>query len=346
MKKMLRKNLIIINNEKITKDENKFYCDNVDIKTIPEELNDRFNVTLIARGSNIKKPHQVSSEKIYTSYNIFTFFINIIKTFKKNEARYLIISITPYTFVAYLLLFFFRKKVFVYLRSNGYEEYKAIFGFIGPIIYYFMFKIVTFKSIIISCQERLFKKEKSKLVFPSELNSIWFENNQEAFLDKPRLLYIGRVKVEKGIFSLLKIFKNLNIDAYLSVVGKTDSEEEISTDKVEYIGHGYDASELIGIYDHHNIFILPSFTEAHPKVIDESLARIRPVIIFEDIKHIVQNRKGIFVSKRNAESLSETINYILKNYVEIQENIRKNKLPTKKEFIAQLFDILNFGVRV
>ena len=49
---------------------------------------------------------------------------------------------------------------------------------------------------------------------------------------------------------------------------------------------------LIKIYDNHNIFILPSFTEAHPKVIDESLARLRPVIIFEEIKHIIQNRKG------------------------------------------------------
>ena len=37
------------------------------------------------------------------------------------------------------------------------------------------------------------------------------------------------------------------------------------------------------MYDAHNIFILPSFTEAHPKVVDESLARMRPVIIFEDV---------------------------------------------------------------
>ena len=48
--------------------------------------------------------------------------------------------------------------------------------------------------------------------------------------------------------------------------------------------------------------ILPSFTEAHPYVVDESLARKRPVIIFEDIAYIVKDKKGIFVSKRDTNS--------------------------------------------
>ena len=56
-----------------------------------------------------------------------------------------------------------------------------------------------------------------------------------------------------------------------------------------------ETNALINCYDNHNIFILPSFTEAHPKVIDESLARSRPVIIFEEIKHIIQNKN--FLSK-------------------------------------------------
>jgi hypothetical protein len=86
---------------------------------------------------------------------------------------------------------------------------------------------------------------------------------------------------------------------------------------------------------------LPSFTEAHPKVVDESLARMRPVIIFDDIKHIVQNKKGIFVSKRNATSLEETINFIIKNYENIQKSMTKNTLPTKKDFILKLSNILS-----
>ena len=332
--------LIIINNEKISNEKNSFYCDNIDIKSIPESLNKNFNVTVIARNSKVKRSHQISLETIEIASNIFSFLSSVLKTFKKNKASYLIISITPYTFFSYLLLFFFRKKIFIYLRSNGYEEYKAILGFIGPAIYHFMFKIVTFESNIITCQKKLFTKRKSDIVFPSELNSLWLENIKNPPLDKPRLLYVGRAKVEKGTFSLLKIFDKITIDCHLSIVGKIENEH-LNNNKVNYIGHGYDASELIKIYDNHNISILPSFTEAHPKVIDESLARTRPVIIFEEIKHIIQNRKGIFVSKRNVKSLLETIEFIMKNYISIQESMKENKLPTKKEFISQMNKILS-----
>ena len=49
--------------------------------------------------------------------------------------------------------------------------------------------------------------------------------------------------------------------------------------------------KLIKYYDDHNIFILPSFTEGYPMVLLESLARRRPVIVFEDIKHVVGDKK-------------------------------------------------------
>ena len=84
-------------------------------------------------------------------------------------------------------MFFFRKEVFVYLRSDGYEEYKAILGFVGPLIYHLMFKIITQKAKVITCQERLYAKEKSNLVFPSELNSLWLENIKKPLLEKPKL---------------------------------------------------------------------------------------------------------------------------------------------------------------
>ena len=99
--------------------------------------------------------------------------------------------------------------------------------------------------------------------------------------------------------------------------------------------------KIIKIYDDHNIIILPSYTEAHPKVVDESLARLRPVIIFEEISHIIQYRKGVFVAKRNDKSLMEIINFIMNNFKNIQNDIKKNNLPTKEKFISQLTQILN-----
>ena len=95
------------------------------------------------------------------------------------------------------------------------------------------------------------------------------------------------------------------------------------------------------IYDSHNITILPSYTEGYPYVIDESLSRKRPVIIFKEIEHIIQSREGIFVSQRNVKSLEGTVNFIMKNYSGIQESMSKNKLPTKKEFVSQMTNILS-----
>ena len=102
---MSDKNLVIINNEKISSKENYFYCDNIDIKSIPEGLSKNFNVTLIARGSKIGRTRQINLDKIETSSNIFSFLFSVLKTFKKNDASYLIISITPYTFFYYLYFF-------------------------------------------------------------------------------------------------------------------------------------------------------------------------------------------------------------------------------------------------
>ena len=336
----LNKKLVIINKEKIFEKNKSFYCDNVDLKSIPEGLNKNFKVSVVARKSNIKRFHNINLANIKVASNIFTFLFSIFKTFKDKEINYLLISVTPHTFFAYLLLFIFRKKIFVYLRSNGYEEYKAILGFIGPVIYYIMYTLVTFKSNIITCQKRLVKKNNYNLVFPSEIDINWLKNTTKSLLDKPRLLYAGRITVEKGIFSLLKMFDEMNVDAELSIVGNT-KDLKTNNKKINFFGFEHNVSAMIKTYDNHNITILPSFTEAHPKVVDESLARGRPVIIFEEIHHIIQNRHGIFVSKRNAKSLSETIKFIMSNYSNIMENMEKNKLPTKQEFILQMVQILS-----
>ena len=331
--------LVIINNESIFQDNDVFLCDNVDMKSIPDGLSRNFEVTMISRKSNIKRFHQINLREIKLTSNIFTYLFSILKTFKQKEKKYLLISITPYTFFAYLILFIFRKKIFIYLRSNGYEESKVILGFFGPLIYHIMYVVVTFKSNIIICQKGLTKK-KSTLISPSELDENWIKNTKKPLLNKPRLLYVGRIKVEKGIFSLIKIFDDIKIDAELSILGKTD-ELKTNNNKINLFNFEYNVSELIKVYDNHNILILPSFTEAHPKVVDESLARERPVIIFEELNQKIQNRHGIFVSKRNAKSLSQTIEFIMKNYSDIQKGMKKNILPTKQEFISQMINILN-----
>ena len=87
--------------------------------------------------------------------------------------------------------------------------------------------------------------------------------------------------------------------------------------------------------------ILPSFTEGYPMVILESLSRLRPVIIFKEIEHVIEGRKGIFVSDRSFISLSEKINNVIDNYNSIQESMKNNILPNNENFIKGLREILS-----
>ena len=73
----------------------------------------------------------------------------------------------------------------------------------------------------------------------------------------------------------------------------------------------------------------------------EALARRRPVIIFKDIEHVIGNKKGIFVAKRNFLNFFGTLNQIKKNYKKIQKDLAKNNLPTNKEFIDKFVNVIN-----
>ena len=76
-------------------------------------------------------------------------------------------------------------------------------------------------------------------------------------------------------------------------------------------------------------------------VLLEALARRRPVVVFEDIKHVIGDKRGIFVSKRNFINFFGTLNNIKKNYKKIQKEMKKNKLPTNKEFIDKFIKYID-----
>jgi hypothetical protein len=85
---------------------------------------------------------------------------------------------------------------------------------------------------------------------------------------------------------------------------------------------------------------LPSYTEAHPKVVDEALSRFLPIIIFNDIKSVIGNRKGIFSCKREINDFLNTVKYVQKNYDNIIKEMKVNTFPTKKKFIKDLYKII------
>ena len=182
--------------------------------------------------------------------------------------------------------------------------------------------------------------KKGNIVLPSQLDTSWYENHVRPSVSEIRLLYVGRIKKEKGIFSLLNLLKDQS-KINLTIVGASEEDAKIVQSNVSVLKIIKEKKELINLYDKNNITILPSYTEGYPMVILESLSRHRPVIIFKEIEHVIKNRKGIFVSNRDNVSLLEKINYIISNYNSIQESIKSNKLPDNDSFISQLKEILS-----
>ena len=340
-KNYMRKKICIISNESISDEINNYYCDNLDLKSIPEGLKNIFEVSLVARKSKLKRNHRIKNIQIQLANNIFSFVKNIIEVINKKEnTSFLIISITPYTFAAVITLSLFKIKPMLYLRSDGYEEYETKLGIVGKFIYHVMFQIASITSNFISCRKHILRNKNGKIVSPSHLNEKWFKNHKKVNLDEIRLLYVGRIRVEKGIFSFLKIFEKFNSKYFLNIICSSSDHNKVkSTKNINLIGTQTE-DELIKFYDNNTIFILPSFTEGHPQVLDEALSRLRPVIIFEEIRHVQRNRKGIFICKRNEEDLKNKINFILRNFPKIQDEIKQNNLPTNQSFLKELEEIL------
>ena len=337
----MKSKLFIFSNEKINLQEGQFFCDNIDLKTTPEGLNKKFEVNLFGRKSNKKKSHEIKIKKTKIFTNILSYLSSVIDSTKLDSAKYLIISITPYTFLISIFLRLFGKKPIIYLRSDGYGEYKAIIGKIGPLVYHFMFNVSCSISNLISCREYILKGKKGKIISPSQLDSVWLRQPRITDIKNFKLLYVGRFKIEKGIFSLLNLIKNKK-DISLTIVGAENSNlQNFNQSNVRIHQTQSSKVKLIKYYDDHNIFVLPSYTEGHPMVLLEALARRRPVVVFEDIKHVIGDKKGIFVSKRNFINFFGTLNNIKKNYKKIQKEMKKNKLPTNKEFIDKFIKYID-----
>ena len=229
----MKNNLVIITNEKFYKKEKNFYCDHIAEKTLIDNLNKKFCVTVVGRKSKITRAHELSNQNIkYHSFFILYFYA-VFKKILQGNTKFLFLAISPYTFFTSLLFIFSRSKPIVYLRSDGHQEYRSILGFYGPIIYGLMFNVVAKIGIFISCRKYILKKQFGHLAYPSEITKDWMSDVSKPNFDKIKLLYVGRLKVEKGIFSLIKLIKKLSNHLELTIVGESKQSEKISSPNIQ-----------------------------------------------------------------------------------------------------------------
>ena len=342
--------IFIISNDRFYVQKKEFFNSNKNTFTIINCFKKFKKIYLIARTSRKKEKFK---EKIYN-----TKLISVYKIFKfKNEikkGKTLIISLTPYNFLVGCILILMRikkKNLFLFLRSDGYEEYSIKFGKLGGFLYHAMLSFIKIRFNIITCSTSIKGIVNSKLVYPSEITGKWLINRKQKIkkIDpkrKIKLLYLGRIRKEKGFHDLIEIFNNLKIDCNLTIVGNDfkylKKKDYPKNSKIKIFGQVSSEKNLIKFYDSSDIFILPSYTEAFPQVILESFSRLKPVIIFKEIiflKNIFKH--GLFCCYRNQISLEKTIKKIIYNYEKTQISIYENKLYSFKDFQIQMNSILS-----
>ena len=209
----MKKKLFIISNESVSLEDGKFYCDNIDLKSSPEGLNKKFEVNLFGRKSYKKRAHEIKVKRIKIFHNLFAYISSVVAASKTKDSKYLIISITPYTFIISLLLKILGKKPIVYLRSDGYGEYKAILGKIGIFIYHIMFTITAAVSNLISCREYILKGKKGKIVSPSQLDSTWLRQPKNLVIKN----FKNKVKINVyGEIEIIKYFASTSFETFFT----------------------------------------------------------------------------------------------------------------------------------
>ena len=100
-----------------------FFSRNYNFKILPEGLNKYFKVKYIVRKSNLNENHKLTLSNVKIASNIFQYIKFVLSTFKNKNSKYFLICISPYTFIAFLFLLIFRKKVFFISRNLFVIQY-------------------------------------------------------------------------------------------------------------------------------------------------------------------------------------------------------------------------------
>ena len=333
--------VFIVSNDRFYKEKNNFYNSNKNTFTIINCFRKFKKVNLIGRNSKEKLRFK---EKFYN-----TKITNISNLFEKKKEikskKILIISLSPYNFFISCLLLILganKKNMYLFLRSDGYEEYKIKLGIVGYFFYGLMLGILKKRLNILSCSKSLTGITNPKLVFPSEITNKWLNNRKKQLKKKiknkkVKLLYLGRFRKEKGYESLINLFNELNIKADLTMVGndfKYLKKNQYPKNKnIKIYGQVSSTQKLIKFYNDSDIFILPSYVEAYPQVILESLSRLKPIIVFNELEYLKKTFSfGLINCERNINDFEKTLKKIINDYNKIQREILKKEVYSLKNF--------------
>ena len=168
---------------------------------------------------------------------------------------------------------------------------------------------------------------------------------------KYRILYIGRLDLEKGLIILLEAFFRIKNDGFilhLDIIGDGHALSEINQkivslnlkNSVTLHGAKHDSHSIKDFYYGCDIFILPSYHEGFPRVIYEAMLSRIPIIttivggmgtLMKDMYNCIE------IKPTSIEDLYIKLIFLIRNY-KISEMLCENAYLT----IAKFFENTSF----
>jgi glycosyltransferase involved in cell wall biosynthesis len=144
-------------------------------------------------------------------------------------------------------------------------------------------------------------------------------------LERPMLLFVGRVAFEKNISFLLEMTKVLikqHPNALLVVAGQGPAEKSLHKlaadlgldQNIKFIGYLDRNTELNECYQAADIFVFSSKSETQGLVLLEAMAQGTPVVAIAELgtASILVEGKGALIAPDNIERFADKVHYLLK----------------------------------
>lgn len=173
---------------------------------------------------------------------------------------------------------------------------------------------ITAEVIPTGLQEHSFKEADGKA----------FRLKYEIALDRPMLLYVGRVAFEKNIHFLLemtKIYIEKRPDVLLVITGEGPAEASLHKlaktlgleNNIKFIGYLDRSTELNACYESADIFVFASKSETQGLVLLEAMAQGTPVVAIAELgtASILIEGKGALIANDNTHEFAERVHQLL-----------------------------------
>ena len=178
---------------------------------------------------------------------------------------------------------------------------------------------------------------------PNSTNFSIIQNNKKENNPKKKLLFVGRLSVQKNIPVLLESFNRLikrNHNLELDIVGDGEEKEDIINfinknglnNKVILFGR-LEGKKLKKMYKNSDIFLLVSKDEGFSTTLLEAMATSTPIIASDILgtRSVIKKGYNGLLVKPTPENIAEAIEKLIKN-PKLRERLAKNGLKEVKKY--------------